>query len=388
MFAAAPLHKVNNPVPGRYIVTLKSDTPANSHAESLARSAGAELGHVFHIVLNGFAIVGTEQKALALTKLPGVEAVWEVPVARPTDTQFGAADGPDRIDQRNLPLNDTFVFSMYSTPTTIYMVDTGIDPRAEFGDRLTKNINFHRDANGIRDPNNYTDYGLPLDDFYHGTSGAVIAAGGQNGIARFAKLANVRVCHSLCAADDILAGIDWVTQQRQANPSELHIANASYTGKYLSYPPTDAAYQASINAGVAWVFGAGNGDGVVGEDACQYYPARLAAQYSGAMSVGAASPNTDRVFNYSNQGPCVDIFAPGSTDWGIPNRTASGTSIAAPHVTGVFAVRWANAPTVTAGEIEGVIKGVGTPGVLSNVWATSPNLLLYSLLPRRRAVGP
>jgi subtilisin family serine protease len=393
VFAAAPFNKVPNALPGRYIAVLDADSPAAEHAQSMTRAANVSALHVYSHVLNGFSFSGTEQKALILSKLPGVSSVWEVPVSRETDTQVGVPDGIDRIDQRALPLNDTYTYTMYTTPVTIYIVDSGMDPRAEFGNRVISNINFSYNQNSsgqwVRDPNDYTDHGLPLNDFWHGTATAVVAAGAQNGVARFAKIANVRVLNSngSGSADDIIAGINYVTQQRAARPAEKHVANASYTANFGTYvyPPFDTAYANSINSGVAWVFAAGNDNA----DACNYYPARLSVQHSGAMTVGASVPTTDAVASYSNQGTCVDIFAPAGVAWGDPGGTvAGGTSAAAPHVSGVFAIRWANAPTVNSSEIEGLIKGVGTAGALtSNVWPSSPNLLLYSLLPKRRAVG-
>jgi aqualysin 1 len=393
MFAAASFNKVPNALPGRYVAVLDADSPAAEHAQSMTRAANVSALHVYSHVLNGFSFDGTEQKALVLSKLPGVSSVWEVPVSRGTDTQVGVPDGIDRIDQRDRPLNDTYTYTMYTTPVTIYIVDSGMDPRAEFGNRVISNINFSYNQNSsgqwVRDPNAYTDHGLPLNDFWHGTATAVVAAGAQNGVARFAKIANVRVLgdNGSGSADDIIAGVNYVTQQRAARPTEKHVANASYTLYFANqvYPPFDTAYANSINSGVAWVFAAGNANA----DACNYYPARLSVQYSGAMTVGASVPTTDAVAAYSNQGTCVDIFAPADVTWGDPGATvAGGTSAAAPHVSGVFAIRWANAPTANSSEIEGLIKGVGTVGALtSNVWPSSPNLLLYSLLPRRRSVG-
>jgi len=391
LFAAAPLHKFPGAVPGRYIITLDADHPSADHADFLTRSAGVTLVHTYETVLNGFSVRATEQKAQALTKMPGVEAVWEVPPARGTDIDYTAPKGLDRIDQRDLPLDNQYAYFMYTTPTRIYIVDTGVDPRTEFGSRLIVNQNYWTNSSGVRDPNDYTDGGLPLNDSWHGTPHAVISAGADNGISRFAKLVNVRVMKNAGDGswDDIVAGVQFVTQQRNALPSEKHIANfsigANWGNPFTGYQPAITAFAASINAGVAWIFSAGN-DAI---DGCKQFPAWMAYQYSGAMSVGASNPSTDAIFSYSNQGPCVDIYAPSSVEWGDTQNgsVATGTSAAAPHVTGVFANRWANAPTSSAGEIEGLIKGVGTPGKLTSIWANSNNLLLYSLLPRRRPSG-
>jgi subtilisin family serine protease len=388
-FAAAPLHKVAGAVAGRYIVLLDDEHPSTGHAESLTRSAGATLVHTYDTVLNGFSIRATEQKAAALTKMPGVAAVWEVPAARANDVQANPPKGLDRIDQRDLPLNNSYTYYSNTTvPTTIYIVDTGVDPRpSELGTRVVANINFWTNDAGTIDPNDYTDGGLPLNDSWHGTPHAVIAAGTQFGVAKAAKIANVRVMRNAADGswDDIVAGVQWVTQRRYAVPGEKHIANlsigANWGAPFTGYQPVITALSASINAGVAWIFSAGNN----AADGCSHFPAWMASQYSGAMSVGASNPDTDAVFSYSNQGPCVDIYAPSNVVWGDASfGVAQGTSAAAPHVAGVFADRWTSA-TATSGETEGLVKGAGTPGVLSGIWSNSNNLLLYSLLPRRRA---
>jgi subtilisin family serine protease len=385
--AAAPLHKVSNAVPGRYIVVLDGATPASEHANAMAGDARGKLVHVYSDALNGFSVQMNEQAALALSKRPGVAAVWEVPPApRPADTQFGPPVGLDRIDQREMQLNGTYTYTMYTAaPVTIYVVDTGVDARAEFGSRLVSNINFSTNAAGVRDPNDYTDYGLPLNDVWHGTATAVLAAGAQNGVAKWAKIANVRVLAGTGGTyDDVVAGINWVTQQRNARPTEFHVANASFGDQRAPYAPADAAFRTSIAAGVAWVFSAGN-DAI---DACNFYPASLGS-LSGAITVGAmhAESTADVVTTYSNQGPCVDIYVPSEVEWGDPDTIAGGTSAAAPHVAGVFAIRWAASTTSSSAEIEGLVKGLATTGTLTNIWGTSNNLLLYSLRPKRRSVG-
>lgn len=386
----ATIRRVANPALESYIVELNPDTRATDNATLFSQRAGARVEHVYDAAMNGFSIRGTEQQALAIARMQGVVSVTEVSFGRPTDVMFNAPQGLDRIDQRALPLDGTFTFSTYATPTNIYIVDTGVDPHPDFGNRLVTNKNFVS-VGGSVDASDWTDNGRPEGDYFHGTPAAVVAAGSPHGIARWAKIHNVRVCSStLCRSADVIAGVDFVTAQRNLRPSELHIANASFT-MYADANP-DAAFINSMNAGVAWVFAAGNGwNNQTGNDACQFHPAMLAATKSGSMAVGAAFPDNDVVELYSNQGPCVEIFAPGQVLWGHPihpDWRASGTSIAAPHVTGVFAARWANSPTSSAAEIEGLVKGIGTAGVLTGIWPTSPNLLLHSVLPRRRPSGP
>jgi subtilisin family serine protease len=88
-------------------------------------------------------------------------------------------------------------------------------------------------------------------------------------------------------------------------------------------------------AGVVVVVAAGN----EGQDACNLSP----ASSKFVVTVGATDPE-DAMADFSNWGKCVDVFAPGvdivSLDPKINDKKAvmSGTSMASPHVAGIFAV--------------------------------------------------
>ncbi|TBU06687.1 subtilisin-like proteinase [Hamiltosporidium magnivora] len=73
------------------------------------------------------------------------------------------------------------------------------------------------------------------------------------------------------------------------------------------------------------------------EDACLYSP----GSSKNALTVGA-STQYDKIAFFSNLGSCVDLFAPGFeilSSWiNKDYRVVSGTSMAAPHVTGVMAL--------------------------------------------------
>lgn len=96
--------------------------------------------------------------------------------------------------------------------------------------------------------------------------------------------------------------------------------------------------RAAAAAGVHVSVAAGNN----GADACAHSPGSSAGANGPAVAVG--SVGTDNVISsFSNTGSCVDIYAPGEdvvSAWiGDTNliNTLSGTSMAAPHVTGIMA---------------------------------------------------
>ena len=92
---------------------------------------------------------------------------------------------------------------------------------------------------------------------------------------------------------------------------------------------------------------------------------------------------SDGRWNYSNYGACVDIFAPGyqiTSAWHTSNNASAvlnGTSMAAPHVTGVIAKHLANNPSLSS---EGVTEDLlcsATQNKVTNMGNGSTNRLLY-----------
>ena len=91
----------------------------------------------------------------------------------------------------------------------------------------------------------------------------------------------------------------------------------------------------AVDRNIPVVVAAGNDN----TDACRGAPASELMAYT----VGSTSQSDSRS-SFSNYGPCVDIFAPGSSiksTWiggTTKTNTISGTSMACPHVSGAFAL--------------------------------------------------
>ena len=130
-----------------------------------------------------------------------------------------------------------------------------------------------------------------------------------------------------------------------------------------------------IDDGMIVVGAAGNQN----RDACLYSP----ASEPSIISVGASDRSELRA-SYSNFGTCVDLFAPGSDlvgAWvGSPTtyRSSSGTSNAAPIVSGIVATMLQREPTLTQQQVEQRLVANATSGALFNIGVGSPNLLAFS----------
>ena len=101
---------------------------------------------------------------------------------------------------------------------------------------------------------------------------------------------------------------------------------------------------------------------------------------SGAFTV-AASTKTDAKADFSNWGPCVSIYAPGEnikSTWLLGQTIIlSGTSFAAPHVTGVAALYKATFGDALSNVVAAWIINNATAGVITGNPSGTPNLLLF-----------
>jgi subtilisin family serine protease len=336
-------------------VALKGFRLHSSEAQAIAMSGDSK---VAFITQDGAIAVGTpDTDPIAMTPDPNAEL----------NPQPHASWGLDRIDQRSLPLNEYYGYHNDGEGVNAYVIDTGILPTHwEFRDR----------ASAIYDALS-GEGTISVDCNGHGSHVAGIIGGRTFGVAKKVRLFSVRVlnCQGTGSWSDVINGVNFVTWHRAQSAQQGYpaVANMSLGGE--TNRAADAAVRNSIRAGVAYVVAAGNGN----SDAAGYSPAGVAE----AITVGATNRYDARA-EFSNYGPTLDLFAPGVS---IPSAwiggdlmiaTASGTSMAAPHVAGVVALYLQNHRTASPAAVRSALVGNSTAGVVSNPGQESPNRLLFS----------
>lgn len=352
------------PIPGRYIVVLEDgsrDLPAV--ASEMAHRNFGTLGHVYQRALQGFSVELNEGRARALANDPRVAWVEEDAEVELNATQSNATWGLDRIDQRDRPLNGTYVYNATGSGVKAYIIDTGIlGSHNEFGGRVISGYTAISDGRGTTDCNG------------HGTHVAGTVGGSTYGVAKSVTLVPVRVldCNGSGSNSGVIAGVDWVTTNHLAG--QPAVANMSLGGGASS--ALDTAVRNSIADGVTYVVASGNSNA----DACNYSPARVTE----AITVNS-STSTDARSSFSNWGSCTDLFAPGSSitsAWYTSNtatNTISGTSMASPHVAGAASLYLQGNTGASPSTVWAAIRDSASVNKISSV-SGSPNLLLYSLL--------
>jgi len=366
-FQPQPSDGASRVIPGQYIVVFR-DTVADpvgfaqsrvGPAQSRANAQGGTLLHTYTSALKGFAARLPDAAVATLRQDPRVAYVEpDRKVTLSGSQQMDANGDPwglDRIDQRALPLDRTYTYASTGAGVHVYLVDTGI---------WTAHSEFEGRADNVFDVTG----GDGTDCIGHGTAVAGIVGSVTYGVAKGVRLHGVQVfrnCIPEAATSDMIAGLDWVT---------AHHASPAVANLPIQADPSTALAAAVKNlwdSGVFLAVTAGNHN----VDAC--------LEASGATPFAvAASTRADAKADFSNWGTCIKIYAPGvdikSTWLGGVTNTVSGTSFAAPHVTGVAALYKATFGDAPSDTVAKWILSNATPGVITGNPDGTPNLLLFS----------
>lgn len=247
---------------------------------------------------------------------------------------------------------------------TIAVIDTGVAlGHPDLQDNLVSGYNAITES---------AEVGANRDNNGHGTHVAGIAAAARNnegivGVAYQAKIMPIKAMDSVGEGydDAIAAGIVWAADHgakiiNLSVGTEHGSRSSDILKKSLAY---------AYNKGCLLIAAAGNYDPEKEENPGVSYP----ASDSNVLAV-AATGQDNRVADYSVTGPEVDLVAPGdsivSAWWskttGSGYATASGTSMAAPFVSGEAALIWSQHPAWTRDQVikvmEAGVKDLGASG--------------------------
>ena len=367
----------------------------DSSIDSLEFRVGFSVAFRYHYAIQGFAADLTARQLSELRADPAVAGVAPVLPVTPAELPAGpvpAGAGPTASPTADASANAAVpatnaVPVQQITPTgiarihadgqlpsnlssgmgsvNVAVLDTGIsDPDHQLN--LAGGVDCSSGSPGHTTANDYRD----VSSDGHGThvAGIIGAANDTSdvvGVAPGARIWSVRVfgldTHGQLTGSTatVICGIDWVAATRAAGQSDpIDVANmslVSFTLKPSACPqaagdPEHAAICAATVAGATFVAAAGNEGRDAATDVPAAYPEVITVSAlsdydgkDGALARPTCPGNgpDDGFASFSNYGPAVDVLAPGSCITSLNknggNRVLSGTSMAAPHVTGAIA---------------------------------------------------
>jgi len=351
-----------------YIVTLEDDVLVQEFVFTLKKT-GVNVLRVFNLATNAFVAELTDadlQKLKENEQVKSFEKDEEVFLSGEQSLldSSGALTlwNLDRIDQHNSALDGIYSYDTTGDGVTAYVVDTGINSgHEEFTGRVNQGYNIVADAYETEDCNG------------HGTHVSGILGGTKYGVAKDVTITPVRVlnCRGSGSISGVISGINWVI----ANHSSGTPAVMNFSLVVSSSMSLNDAVRSAIEDGITVVAAAGNAN----TSACNYSPGSEPL----VITVGSITSLNEKS-GFSNYGPCLDIFAPGSSidsAWvGASNsaKSSSGTSMASPHVAGVAALLLESSPSASHTEVAESIIAMATTGVVNAAETNSPNIQLFN----------
>lgn len=344
--------------------------------------------------------------------------------------------GLDRVDQLGLPRDETFSYRQAAGSVKVYVIDTGVAwsnrefDNASGNSRVATGI----DAHCSTFPNFCLPGNVPCSGSWlgkgHGTHVAAILGGRTFGLARNVNIVPIK---ALCSApeyttEELKNALEYVLISQPSTSPTAVVNISGINNEECLFDPVDpdCAYGDQVREALISVAGRSNllvvqssGNKTTNPsepiiDACsrsfgdedRYTDPQDAAAIARIVVVAGSDENDGRFQIPSGElgapiestiGACVDIFAPAShiasafypVDPGPfdPDEAVcqiSGTSMAAPHVSGVAAMILHDYPNLTAEQLRTLIlnwaqRGVleSNPGHANYIGDGSPNLLLH-----------
>lgn len=354
-------------------IALQTQADLLSFLQARQLAGQVQLIHPFWI-FNGLGVIADADTLLALASRPEVRMIredrwrrWVEPfpliesLARPDGSSTGWNIGQIRADLAWSALG------LHGNGVTVAIMDTGVD--WQHPALLQRYRGYKAEGLPIHQGNWLctTDeaYLYPVDGHGHGTHVAGIAVGNPDlagqaiGVAPGARWIAVKMLDDQGYAYDswIHAAFEWIMAPAGDPSLAPDVVNGSWGSRDARDETFRADLQALRTAEIVPVFSAGN----EGPSASSL---RSPASHPEAIAVGAAD-DLDEATSFSSRGPSPwgeikpEVIAPGvqirSTLPGGTYGVHNGTSMAAPHVSGLVALMLEAAPSLTADEIEVIL---------------------------------
>ncbi|WP_176222111.1 S8 family peptidase [Tuberibacillus sp. Marseille-P3662] len=294
----------------KYLVTFRGEPQSD-----LIEKLGGDVRHRFEM-LSTLAVTLSETSVVRLNKNPDVKLVEKdfVVETKAQITNWGI----DRIQAK--PLIDSKVTGK---GVKVAVIDTGVDC-----DHPDLNI-----AGGVSTVNYTNSY---EDDSGHGTHVAGIIAAQDNNIGTVGVAPGVSLYAIKALGSDgrgvqssVIAGIEWAINNKI---DIINLSLATPNGSKALQRMLTKAYQ----SGIIIIGAAGNVKSNDDGNTVQY-----PAKYKSVMAVGAIDRDNQHPY-FSAEGSSLELVAPGvniySSFLGESYKRKSGTSMAAPYVSGVAAL--------------------------------------------------
>jgi subtilisin family serine protease len=374
--AAAPPSDSADPT-GRWIVVYRNGTDVAAATARQAKLVGFTADRTFSHAFRGMTARLSSAQVRALRNDPAVLEV--VPDEKIELAAQVIPTGIDRIDGRKSGAARIDGVDQ-RVDADVAIVDTGIAKLADLNvaggyNCSTSDRTLWRDVHG---------HGTHV----AGTVGAIDNATGVVGVAPGVRLWAVKILDDSGAGllSWYVCGLDWIAAQRDpANPSRPRFESVNMS--VTKWGRDDGACGATnadilhaaicrlVSSGVTVVAAAANDSGSAA--------ARVPAAYNEVITVSALADtdgkpgatggkrcfswgsydDDDSFANFSNYGSDIDLIAPGKCIWStVPGgyQYMSGTSMAAPHVTGAVALLKATRPLLTPAEVKEALQYLGT----------------------------
>ncbi len=295
----------------------KGKRPSKEYLKSQGGTEIKEIKRIDSVVLE---VDDTTSFIRELKKNPDVlsveEAVLYQALLMPDDTHY-----PEQWNMQNINTEEGWEHALGDN-VTVAVIDTGVDYTHE-----------DLDDNVILGYDWVNDDSDPMDDHGHGTHVAGIVAAEMNGIGVVGVAPNSRIlAEKVLGADGSGYDFDVANAIIDAADAGADIISLSLGGSYSRVIEDASNY--AYGKGVLIVAAAGNNGGSV------LYPAAL----DNVIAVSALNSDNTLAY-YSSRGTEIEMSAPGggdkliySTYPGSTYQGATGTSMAAPHVSGAAAL--------------------------------------------------